>query len=131
MRTTTLNVASGFAAGAFATIALTSMLGMMQPSDAQAISRRIEAYQRELDQAEDQRAESDTQVAFWQREMTSQDAEVTRLQFDPGTSPCVPYFLDRAKGLSSRASHSYLDARLRQAMTFRKVQALKAVAKAP
>lgn len=109
----------------FAVVAMGAMLGFQQAA-APKVDPRIEALNRELRNAEDQLAEAETQVKFWQQEAINQDTDVSRLTAETDASPCTAFFLDRAKGLANRAAHSGLDARLRQALCARKVQAIKA-----
>ncbi|MGH7132687.1 MAG: hypothetical protein ACREJO_12145 [Phycisphaerales bacterium] len=131
MRTSTRHIVGGFAAGLFTAAAFAAMLGFHQQSSPPKIDPRIEALMRDIRGAEDALAEAETQVKFWQQEFVSQDTEVSRCQADAEGSPCMAFFLDRAKGLSNRAAHSALDARLRQALCARKVAALKADLAAP
>ena len=125
MRTNTRNALGGTAVGLVVIGAIASMLGMRQPNNAPKIDPRIEAMQRQIRDTEDQLAATETQVQFWQQEMQAQDNEVMRLQAAVGPGSWIPFFLDRTKGLASRAANAHLDARLQRTLLFRKVQALR------
>ena len=133
MRTTRsfVGVMGGFAAGLFVAIAAGAMLGSapQQPAAVCAkVDPRIEIMNKMIADAEDQLAAADALVRFWQQEGNSQDGDVMRMQAEAAESSSggIGFFLDRAKGLSTRAAHAQLDARLAQMQSARKVQALKA-----
>lgn len=112
-------------AGMVATIATASMLGLHPIQSAAATIASDSDGSRKIKEAEDQLADAERQVWFWQQELINADAEVTRLHAENSTDPRAQYFLLRSEGLATRAANSHVDARLLLALCQRRLVAIK------